>query len=86
MQPFCSVSTLRVGVEIFYVVSAIPRLGDVTMFDPDYIDGLRKMMEQSDPRTWLGWYDNFQEDVLIVQKPEHVLLKVVIVAQPRTGV
>ena len=52
--------------------TGVPRLGDATMFDPDYIGGLRQMMEKSDSATWLGYYDNFQEDVLIVRKPEHV--------------
>ena len=42
------------------------------MFDPDYIGGLRKMMETLDADTRMGYYDNFQEDVLIVLKPEHV--------------
>jgi len=42
------------------------------MFDPDYIQGLKKMIEKLDPTTQLGYYDNFQVDVLIVIKPEHV--------------
>lgn len=50
----------------------VPKLGDVTMFDPDYIEGLRAMIAKMPKETMLGHYDNFQEDVLIVIKPEHV--------------
>lgn len=50
----------------------IPKVGNAAMFDPDYIGGLQAMIDKADPDTWLSYYDNFNEDVLIVLKPEHV--------------
>ena len=44
-------------------IPSIPKVGSAANFDPDYIGGLRTMIAQADPNTWLSFYDNFNEDV-----------------------